>query len=267
MARLRLASVGLVIGGFLAMASAASALTLGVTSPPAGGTALTCPAGTVYWQSATDLNYVYSVPYAGTINSWSTYAEMDEPGSAVAMVILQPTGSTYRVVATDTETIPSALPVNSIATFNLSQPIAVATGDVLGLSSQTAYGCDITPASSAEVTSTAAASTPPSTGMQYTAAQTLPGILVNLSANFVPNPSPPAPSCHVPKLAGASLALARTTISSHNCRIGKTTKKASTKVRKGRIISTSPGAGSTLAAGSAVNLVVSSGPPKPKKKK
>jgi hypothetical protein len=266
-APLRLASVGLVIGGFLALASAASALTLGVTSPPAGGTALVCPGGTVYWQSATDLNYVYSVPYAGTITSWSTYAEMDVPGSTVAMVILRPAGSAYTVVAADAETIPSAVPVSGVATFNLSQPIAVATGEVLGLSSQTAYGCDITPASSAEVTSTAPASTPPSPGMQYTAAQTLPGILVNLSANFVPNPSPPPPSCRVPRLAGASLASARTTISAHDCRIGKTTKKASSKVRKGRVISTSPGAGSRLAAGTAVNVVVSSGPPQRKKKK
>jgi hypothetical protein len=261
----------LVIAGFLAMTSAASALTLGVTSPPTGGTALACPGGTIYWQSATDLNDVYSVPYAGTITSWSTYAEMDDPGSTVAMVVLQPTGSTYTVVAADTETIPSAVPASGVATFNLAQPIAVATGDVLGLSSQAVYGCALTPASSAEVTSAALASTPPSAGTQYTAVQTLPATLVNLSANFVPNPGTPAPSCQVTKLAGVSLAVAKTVIPAHNCKIGKTTKKASNKVRKGHVISTTPGPGSTRAAGTAVNVVVSSGPPKhtkrPKHKK
>jgi beta-lactam-binding protein with PASTA domain len=39
-------------------------------------------------------------------------------------------------------------------------------------------------------------------------------------------------------------------------------KKASKKVKKGRMISESPAAGSKLAAGSPVNLVVSAGPPR-----
>jgi hypothetical protein len=267
-ARLRLASVGLVIGGFLAMVSTASALTLGATSPPTGGMALLCPGGTVYWQSATDLNYSYDAPFAGTITSWSTYAAMDVPGSTVTMVILRPTGSTYTVVATDSETIPDALPVSSVATFNLSQPIAVGAADVLGLSSQTVYGCGLTPGSSAEVTSGALASTPPSAGTQYTAAQTVPTLLVNLSANFVQNPITAAtPPCQVTKVAGARLAVAKTVLQAHNCRIGKTTNKASQKVPKGRVISTNPGAGHTLAPGAKISIVVSSGPTKHKKKK
>jgi hypothetical protein len=192
---------------------------------------------------------------------------MDDPTSTVAMVVLQPTGSTYTVVAADSETI-GAVPVSGVATFDLSQPITVATGDVLGLSSQTVYGCGLTPASTAEVTSAALASTPPSAGTQYTAAQTLPTLLVNLSANFVPNPgTPAAPPCQVTKLAGAPLAVAKTVISAHNCAIGKTTKKASNKVPKGHVISTSPSAGKTLTAGTKVNIVVSSGPAKHKTKK
>jgi beta-lactam-binding protein with PASTA domain len=39
------------------------------------------------------------------------------------------------------------------------------------------------------------------------------------------------------------------------------------KLRKGFVISTSPGPGKTLANGTKVNIVVSSGPPKKKKKK
>jgi hypothetical protein len=258
----------LIIGAFLAIVSQASALTLGATTPPTGGSALLCPGGTVYWQSATDLNYSYAAPFAGTITSWSTYAAMDTPGSTVAMVILRPTGSTYTVVATDTETIPDALPVSSVATFDLSQPIAIGAGDVLGLSSQSVvYGCGLTPGSTAEVTSAALAPTPPSAGTQYTAAQTLPTLLVNLSANFVQNPITAAtPPCQVTKLAGARLAVAKTVLQAHNCRIGKTTKKASVKVAKGHVISTNPGAGKTLAPGAKVNIVVSSGPAKHKKK-
>jgi hypothetical protein len=265
---LRPASVGAVICGFLAMTSAASALTLGVTTRPAGGTDLTCPEGTVYWESATDLNYVYSVPSAGTITSWSTFTASDLPGSTVTMVVLKPAGSAYTVVAADSETIPSAVSASGVTTFALSQPIAVAPAEVLGLSSQAVYGCGFTPASSAEVTSAALASTPPSAGMQYTAAQTLPSFLVNLSANFVPNPvPPPAPPCQVTKLSGRLLAVAKSVIAGHNCKVGKTTKKASKKVRKGYVISTTPGPGSTRPAGTAVNIVVSSGPPKQKKHK
>ena len=269
MARLRLASLGLVIGGLLAMASTASALTLGTTTPPTGGMALLCPGGTIYWQSATDVNYAYVVPFTGTITSWSTYAAMDAPGSTVTMVVLRPTGSTYTVVATDTETIPVALPVSSVANFGLSPPIAVGAGDVLGLSSeQTVYGCGLTPGSSADVTSGALAPTTPSPGMQYTAAQTLPSLLVNLSANFVQNPVTAAtPPCVVTKLAGASLAVARAALQAHNCRVGKTRQRASAKVRKGHVISTNPGAGTTLAHGSEITIVVSSGPAKHRKQK
>lgn len=270
MARLRLALVGVVICGFLATASAASALTLGATTLPAGGTPLACPGGTVYWQSDTDVNYDYSVPPGGgTITSWTTYTAMDDPGSTVTMVILRPTGSTYTVVAADTETVPAAVPASGVATFSLSQPIAVAADDVLGLSSQSAYGCALTPASSAEVTSGAFASTPPSAGAQYTAAQTLPSVLVNLSANLVQNPgtvaTPATPLCQVTKLAGAPLAVAKTALPAHDCKIGKTTKRASRKIPKGHVIATSPGAGKLLAAGTKVNIVVSSGPPKHKK--
>ncbi|MDQ6775207.1 MAG: PASTA domain-containing protein [Actinomycetota bacterium] len=267
MAQLRLASVGLVICGFLWMTSAASALILGVATPPTGGTALTCGGGTVYWQSATDLNYDYSVPVGGgEITSWSTYAATDVPGSTVAMVVLRPTGSAYTVVAADTETIPGAVPVSGVATFNLSQPIVVATGDVLGISSQTVYGCGLTPASSAEVTSAALAPTPPSAGTQYMAGTTFPTLLVNLSANLVQNPgTPAAPPCQVTTLAGAPLAVAKTVLTAHNCKIGTTTKKTSKKVPKGLVISTTPGPGSTLAAGTAVSIVVSSGSPKHKK--
>jgi hypothetical protein len=193
---------------------------------------------------------------------------MDVPGSTVAMVILRPAGSTYTVVATDTETIPAAVPVSSVATFNLTQPIAVDAGDVLGLSSQTVYGCGLTPGSSAEVTSGALAPTPPSAGTQYTAAQTLPTLLVNLSANFVQNPVTAAtPPCQVTKLAGARLAVAKTVLQAHNCRIGKTTKKASKKIPAGRVISTNPGAGRTLAPGTKISIVVSSGRAKHKQKK
>jgi hypothetical protein len=76
----------------------------------------------------------------------------------------------------------------------------------------------------------------------------------------------PPPPCKTIQLAGAPLALAKVVIPALNCTVGKVTSKASKTVRKGFVISTSPGPGATLAAGSVVNIVTSSGPPKKKKK-
>jgi uncharacterized repeat protein (TIGR01451 family) len=79
--------------------------------------------------------------------------------------------------------------------------------------------------------------------------------------------NPPAPPCKTVRLTGLQLAFAKQLIGALNCKVGKVTSKASKSVRKGLVISTNPGAGQTLAAGSAVSVVVSSGPPKKKKKK
>ena len=72
----------------------------------------------------------------------------------------------------------------------------------------------------------------------------------------------PAPTCRTVRLAGAPLAVAKVVVRALSCRLGKVTKKASRTVRRGLVITTRPGPGATLAAGSAVNIVVSSGPPR-----
>lgn len=76
-----------------------------------------------------------------------------------------------------------------------------------------------------------------------------------------------APSCKVVKLAGTPLAVAKVVIPALNCKIGKIKHKASKTVPKGFVISTSPRSGATSAVGSAVNIVISSGPRKKKHKK
>jgi uncharacterized repeat protein (TIGR01451 family) len=88
-----------------------------------------------------------------------------------------------------------------------------------------------------------------------------------LTVNAPAVTSPPPPPCKTIALAGAPLAIAKIVIPALNCKLGKVTSKASKTVHKGLVISTSPGAGATLAAGSTVNIVVSSGPPKKKEKK
>jgi uncharacterized repeat protein (TIGR01451 family) len=68
--------------------------------------------------------------------------------------------------------------------------------------------------------------------------------------------------CTVPPLTGTPLPIAKQVLQLLGCTVGKTRKASSKKVGKGLVITTNPGAGHILAAGTRVNLTVSSGPPK-----
>jgi eukaryotic-like serine/threonine-protein kinase len=65
--------------------------------------------------------------------------------------------------------------------------------------------------------------------------------------------------CKVPKVKGKKLAAAKTAIRHAHCGVGKITKAFSTKVRKSRVVSTKPRAGTRHGAGTKVRLVVSKG--------
>lgn len=81
-----------------------------------------------------------------------------------------------------------------------------------------------------------------------------------------PKPKPtPKPSCVVPTLTRTPLAVARDVLGKLSCKPGKVTR-AYSRIAKGTVVATKPGRG-IYANGTAVRLVVSSGPkPKPKKK-
>ncbi len=82
--------------------------------------------------------------------------------------------------------------------------------------------------------------------------------------NIVESSGPPPKSCVVPALAGQTLAAAKAALKAANCAEGKVTKKASSTAPKGDVISTSPTAGTTHAAGAKVALTISSGKAKTK---
>ena len=71
--------------------------------------------------------------------------------------------------------------------------------------------------------------------------------------------APPGASCVVPKLAGATLPVARVAVRGGGCTVGRVTRKHS-RVRTGRVIAQRPKAGTRLPAGASVALVLSSGP-------
>lgn len=69
----------------------------------------------------------------------------------------------------------------------------------------------------------------------------------------------PAEPCIVPKLAGTTLPVARRRLARTSCRLGRTSRTYSRKVRRGRIISQRPQAGRRVGYGTAVNVVLSRG--------
>lgn len=67
------------------------------------------------------------------------------------------------------------------------------------------------------------------------------------------------PPCKVPRLKGMTLSAARRALTKHGCGVGRIKRQRSHSVRKGRVISSNPGAGKTRKHGTKVALVLSSG--------
>jgi hypothetical protein len=98
--------------------------------------------------------------------------------------------------------------------------------------------------------------------------RTTPRIDVLAAVNGSPppatNPPPPPPppatiaDCVVPRVVGKTLAVARSTIASRHCALGRVTKTYSS-ARKGRVVRQSPLAGARRPAGTRVNVAVSRG--------
>jgi beta-lactam-binding protein with PASTA domain len=70
--------------------------------------------------------------------------------------------------------------------------------------------------------------------------------------------SAPPVKCHVPKVIGKSLKVAKKTLKHANCGLGKV-KKAFSKKKKGLVIAQSPKPGKTLSRGAKVSLTLSKG--------
>jgi PASTA domain-containing protein len=72
--------------------------------------------------------------------------------------------------------------------------------------------------------------------------------------------------CTVPKLKSKKARAAKKAIRRTECRLGKVKRRASKKVPKGKVVSQVPKAGKQVAADAKVTIVVSSGPPKPRRR-
>jgi PASTA domain len=84
----------------------------------------------------------------------------------------------------------------------------------------------------------------------------------SFSWDLKPSSSPHSSGCVVPKVAGRTQASAKKALTKAGCKVGKISKKGSSKVAKGKVISSKPKAGTKLKTHARVALVVSSGKPK-----
>lgn len=136
MRKLGLCVVG-AVAVLVACTGAASAAIIGSTAQPNGSMPAGCVANDVFAQILSDPTTPFTVPApGGTLTQWATNTAFDQAGAPITLVVLRRPSfdaSTLTVVATDTETIPSPLPADRLASFTLASPIAVDGGDYLGL--------------------------------------------------------------------------------------------------------------------------------------
>jgi hypothetical protein len=87
-----------------------------------------------------------------------------------------------------------------------------------------------------------------------------PGTVSNQPSDTSGAPaSAPAPQCVVPKLKSKTLKAAKRALSRAHCSLGKVTRKANRRMKKGRISAQKPRPGTRKAAGARVAVVVSKG--------
>ena len=136
MPKLALCVIG-TVAALLACTGVAGAAIIGSTTQPNDSMPNGCIAGDVLAQILSDPSTPFTVPApGGTLTQWATNTLFDQAGASITLVVLRRpslTAEALTVVATDTETIPSPLPTNRVASFTLKSPIAVDAGDYLGL--------------------------------------------------------------------------------------------------------------------------------------
>jgi len=86
-------------------------------------------------------------------------------------------------------------------------------------------------------------------------------VWAQVTIDYQPPPAaPPVARCKVPRVKGLKLPAAERALRRAHCRVGRVTHEASSKVRNGRAIATSPPAGRPLRAEAKVELFLSKGP-------
>jgi Domain of unknown function (DUF4082)/PASTA domain len=193
---------------------------------------------------ATQLNATTTVP--------GTFVYSPASGTVLSAGASQPLSVTF--TPTDTASYNAAsktvfITVQALVPNVVSQTQAAAT---TAINNASLLVGTVTNASSATVASGSVISSNPVAGTQVAA-----GSAVSLVVSTGPA------SATVPNVVGQTQAAATTAINNASLVVGTVTNASSATVASGSVISSNPAAGTQVAAGSAVNLVVSTGQPPP----
>ena len=176
---------------------------------------------------------------SATIPAGSVISQNPAAGTAVA-----PSSAVDLVVSSGSE------PVSVPNVVGQSQSAATSTITGAGLTLGT-----VTQQASTTVPAGTVLSQNPAAG-----ASVAPGTAVDLVVSSGPTAPPPVT---VPNVVGQSQSAATSTITGAGLTLGTVTQQASTTVPAGTVLSQNPAAGASVAPGTAVDLVVSSGPTAP----
>jgi hypothetical protein len=216
----------------------------------------------------------YSVPFEGTITSWSTQAAAGA-GQQLVFKVFRPEGEgKFKVVAHDG---PRALSPSTVNTFAVSIPVK--TGDVIGYNdtaSASAHptACFFNTGSSADRNIFQGGEAPdggiveaefggfeeqirPNISAVVTP-PVVPVVPVVPVAPVAPTPLPPVPTpeahCLVPRLKGLKLKAAKTRLEKAACKLGHVAKKEGVTTKTGKVVKQKPKAGTVKPEDSKVSV-------------
>jgi uncharacterized repeat protein (TIGR01451 family) len=173
----------------IAVGSAAADTTIGSTTLPSGATmpvsACSTSSSAEVFPYATDAAHSYAVPAGGgNLTSWSFNTTGATVGTPFTLLVIRPSGTSYQIIATDPEVVPSG--ATKIATFTLSKPIAVQAGDLIGsvVTSKSKVGCMFKGSGVPSAEQLGFALTTPTVGKTFTPAENVPNEMPNVSATI-----------------------------------------------------------------------------------
>jgi hypothetical protein len=236
-------------------AEAAGAITY--SSPPSGFTfvgnsefeehqALEVPAG-----GSVSLSYIYSTGYTVAEVQALALAAQDR-FLAPAIAITSPAGGT--TVSTPTlHLVGTAVAGSGIASLLVG-------GQSVPVDHTGSWAADVplTPGSNT-ITALATDAAGATVQTQLTVDYSPPGGVAGAGSESGLGPAPAAAVCRVPRIKGMKLPAAERAVRDAHCRVGRIRHERSKKVRRGRLLATSPRVGRTMPAGSKVELFVSQG--------
>jgi len=246
----------------LAAPAAAGAATTVVGSPLTGtvNNELACSPNCTVVNTAQAGTMPVKVPTDGTITSWSFKSFTGGVNAQYALRVVRPVSGGF----VGAGTLPGPIVNNNIAagtvTTQTGTSLPVKAGDFIGLDTLSGPGSPdlMGPVPAADVISYFAGPDLADSG------STQAGISLNMHQVFVQatvtssDTPPPAATCTVPKVKGKKVGAAKKALKAAGC-TPKVKKKFSSK-KKGKVLSQSAKAGSSVPQGTVVKIKVSKGP-------